>query len=155
MVISVDDFESLQMTRELLAEPGAVQDILAADQEISAGDYHTLDEMRAVLEERQRQEDAGALSDAYSARLAPGVLRTLQAGPPRGIPLNAAWAIFEFIHGPLSQDPWRVSKPVHDELEGFGGARRGEYRVVLRIDEEQRIARVVRVDHRSDIYRPA
>ena len=31
MVISVDDFESLQMTRELLAEPGAVQGILTAD----------------------------------------------------------------------------------------------------------------------------
>jgi antitoxin YefM len=60
MVISVDDFESLQMTRELLAEPGAVQDVLAADQEISTGGYHTLDEMRAVLEERQRQADAGA-----------------------------------------------------------------------------------------------
>ena len=60
MVISVDDFESLQMTRELLAEPGAVQDILAADQEISADDYHTLDEMRAALEERQGEEDAGA-----------------------------------------------------------------------------------------------
>ena len=78
-----------------------------------------------------------------------------QAGPPRGIPLNAAWAIFEFIHGPLSQDPWRVSKPLHDELEGFRGARRGEYRVVLRIEEEQRVVRVVRVDHRPDIYRPA
>ncbi|MGO9298324.1 MAG: hypothetical protein ACLP52_31360 [Streptosporangiaceae bacterium] len=46
--------------RELLAESGAVQDILAADQEISAGDYHTLDELRAALEERQRQEDADA-----------------------------------------------------------------------------------------------
>jgi|SRR5712692_494851 len=57
MVISVDDFESLQMTRELLAEPGAVQDILTADQEISAGDYHTLAELQAALEERQRQED--------------------------------------------------------------------------------------------------
>ena len=56
MVISIDDFESLQMTRELLAEPGAVQDILAADQEISAGDYHTLDDLRAALEERQRQD---------------------------------------------------------------------------------------------------
>jgi mRNA interferase RelE/StbE len=72
-----------------------------------------------------------------------------------GIPLNAAWAIFEFIHGPLSQDPWKVFKPLHDELEGFRGARRGEYRVVLRIDEEQRTVRVVRVDHRPDIYRPA
>jgi len=94
------------------------------------------------------------VSDAYSVRIAGGVLRTLQVGPPRGIPLNAAWAIFEFIHRPLSQDPWRVSTPLHDELEGFRGARRGEYRVVFRIDEEERAIRVVRVDHRSDIYRP-
>jgi mRNA-degrading endonuclease RelE of RelBE toxin-antitoxin system len=82
------------------------------------------------------------------------VVRTLRAGPPKGIPLNAARAIFEFIRGPLSQDPWRVAKPLHDELERFRGARRGEYRVIIRIDEEQRMVRVVRVDHRSDIYRP-
>ena len=60
MVISVDDFESLQMTRELLAEPGALEDILAADKQISAGDHHTLDELRTALEQRQRQEDADA-----------------------------------------------------------------------------------------------
>jgi mRNA-degrading endonuclease RelE of RelBE toxin-antitoxin system len=82
-------------------------------------------------------------------------MRTLQAGPPRGIPLNAAWAIFEFIHGPLSQDPWRAFKLLHDELEGFRGARRGEYRVIFRIDAEERLIRAVRVEHRSDIYRPA
>jgi prevent-host-death family protein len=58
MVIAVDDFESLQMTRELLAEPAAVQDILAADQAISAGEYHTLEELRTALETRQRHEDA-------------------------------------------------------------------------------------------------
>jgi mRNA interferase RelE/StbE len=94
------------------------------------------------------------MSDAYTVQLASGVLRTVQAGLPKGIPLNASWAIFEFIHGPLTQDPWRVSKPLHDELEGFRGARRGEYRLVFRIDEEQRVVRVVRVDHRSDVYRP-
>lgn len=60
MVIAVDDFESLQMTSELLAEPGAVRDIMAADKQISAGEYHTLDELQAALEERQRQEDADA-----------------------------------------------------------------------------------------------
>lgn len=27
----------------------------------------------------------------------------------------------EFIHGPLGQDPRRVSKPLHDELEGVRG----------------------------------
>lgn len=94
------------------------------------------------------------MSGAYAIQLDAGVLRTLQAGPPRGIPLNAAWAIFEFLNGPLSEDPWRVSKSLYRELEGFRGARRGEYRVVLRIDEEQRVVRVLRVDHRSDSYRP-
>jgi mRNA-degrading endonuclease RelE of RelBE toxin-antitoxin system len=93
------------------------------------------------------------VSDAYSVNLAPGVLRALRVGPPRGVPLNAARAIFEFIRGPLSQDPWRVSKPLHDELDGCRGARRGEYRIVFRVDEERRVVRVLRVDHRSDIYR--
>jgi hypothetical protein len=37
-----------------------VPDILAADQEISAGDYHTVDNPRSALEERQRQNDADA-----------------------------------------------------------------------------------------------
>jgi mRNA interferase RelE/StbE len=94
------------------------------------------------------------VSDAYSIKLSAGVLRALRSGPPRGVPLNAAWAIYEFINGPLAQDPWRVSKPLHDELEGFRGARRGEYRVVLRVDEERREIHVVRVDHRADVYRP-
>ena len=58
MVIAVDDFESLQMTRELLAEPGAVEDILASDREVAGGQFHTVDELRATLEARQRQEDA-------------------------------------------------------------------------------------------------
>lgn len=92
------------------------------------------------------------MSDAYEAKLAPGVLRSLQSGPPRGIPLSAAFAIYEFINGPLRTDPWRVSKPLHDELEGFRGARRGEYRVILRIDEPNRTINVVRVDHRANIY---
>jgi hypothetical protein len=75
----------------------------------------------------------------------------LDAGPPRGILLDAAPAIFEFINGPLRQDPWRVSKPLYDELEGFCGAHRGEYR----IDEDERAIRVARVNQRPDVYRPS
>jgi antitoxin YefM len=56
MVIAVDDFESLQMTHELLAEPGVVHDILTAEQQISAGEFHTMDELRRALENRQREE---------------------------------------------------------------------------------------------------
>jgi antitoxin YefM len=58
MVIAVDDFESLQMTHELLAEPGAVQEILAADQRVAAGKYNTLEDLRRALEARQREEGA-------------------------------------------------------------------------------------------------
>ncbi len=99
MVISVDDFESLQSARELLAEPGAVRTILAADRDISAGDYHELDELRAALDERQRLEAQArerrvlCPARAWSAASSPG--GTVK---PKGVPLNAAWAIFEFIH---------------------------------------------------------
>jgi hypothetical protein len=57
-VTRIEDSESAQVTRELLAEPGAVQDILAADRDVTAGTYHTADELRAALEELQRAEDA-------------------------------------------------------------------------------------------------
>jgi mRNA-degrading endonuclease RelE of RelBE toxin-antitoxin system len=61
--------------------------------------------------------------------------------------------VYEFLDGPLRQDPWRVSKPLRDELEGFRGARRGEYRVILFVDEELRVVDVVRIDHRANVYR--
>ena len=136
MVIAVDDFESLQMTRQLVADPGAVQDIMAADREIAAGESTRWTNCGPCWKERQRR-GGGRGAERGKSSLRAGV-RTLPAGPPREIPLNAAWAIFEFIRGPLSQDPWRVSKPFHDELGGFRGARRGEYRVIIRIEEEQR-----------------
>lgn len=93
------------------------------------------------------------MSDLYEVRLAPGAARALAVGPPRGLPVAAAFAVYEFLDGPLRQDPWRVSRPLRDELEGFRGARRGEYRVVLAVDEERRVIDVVRIDHRSDAYR--
>lgn len=93
------------------------------------------------------------MSDRYELRLSPGAARALQIGPPRGLPLTAAFAVYEFLDGALRRDPWRVSKPLHNELEGYRGARRGEYRVVLSVDEENRIIDVVRIDHRADAYR--
>lgn len=93
------------------------------------------------------------MSEKYHVKISPSALRVLSVGPPRGVPLSAAWAIYEFIDGPLSRDPWRVSKPLHNELEGWRGSRRGEYRVVLRIDETTQTINVDRVDHRADIYR--
>lgn len=93
------------------------------------------------------------MSDFNEVILSPGAARSLSAGPPRGLPVAAAFAVYEFLKGPLREDPWRVSKLLHDELDGFRGARRGEYRVVLSVDEERRTVNVVRIDHRADVYR--
>jgi mRNA interferase RelE/StbE len=39
-------------------------------------------------------------------------------------------------------------------LEGLHSARRGDYRVIYRIDTSQRQITVVAIEHRSDVYRP-
>ena len=56
MVISVDEFESLQMTREILFTPGALDDIRNAARDIEDGRYHTLADARAAIEARRRNE---------------------------------------------------------------------------------------------------
>ena len=68
------------------------------------------------------------------------------------LPEFAAAAIVEFVTGPLLDNPHRVGKPLSLELDGYYSARRGAYRVVYRI-EDDRIVRVVRIDHRADVYR--
>ena len=57
MVIAIEDFESLQMTREILATPGALQDIRQGAKDIEEGRYHTLADVRTALEARRRAED--------------------------------------------------------------------------------------------------
>ncbi len=59
MLIAVDDFESLQMTREILSKPGAVEDIRQAERDIAEGKYHSIDDLRQRLEERRRAEHGG------------------------------------------------------------------------------------------------
>lgn len=56
MVISIDEFESLQLTREILATPGALEDIRQGAKDIEEGRYHTLADTRAALEARRRDE---------------------------------------------------------------------------------------------------
>ncbi|HSL58471.1 MAG TPA: type II toxin-antitoxin system RelE/ParE family toxin [Acidimicrobiales bacterium] len=80
--------------------------------------------------------------------VAPAAERTLARLPER-----VAAAIVEFMVGPLIEEPRRVGKPLQRELEGYWSARRGAYRLVYRIDDEANTVRVVRVDHRADVYR--
>ena len=67
---------------------------------------------------------------------------------------SVAFAVIDFITGPLVENPLRVGAPLRGELEGIRSARRGTYRVPYRIDEENHEVIVLRVGHRRDIYRP-
>ena len=70
------------------------------------------------------------------------------------LPEAAAFAAYEFIVGPLLDDPHRVGKQLRAPLEDRHSARRGTYRVVYRIDEQPRTVTVLDVAHRRDAYRP-
>lgn len=70
------------------------------------------------------------------------------------LPEAVAFAVIDFITGPLLENPRRVGAPLRGELEGIWSARRGTYRVLYRVDEENREVIVLRVGHRRDIYRP-
>jgi len=70
------------------------------------------------------------------------------------LPEGAAAAIVEFMVGALVDAPRRVGHPLQRELAGLWAARRGPYRVVYEIDDDQRVVSVVRIDHRADVYRP-
>lgn len=70
------------------------------------------------------------------------------------LPEAVAFAVIEFMTGPLLDNPKRVGAPLRDELKGIWSARRGTYRILYRIDDEAREVIVLRIGHRRDIYRP-
>jgi mRNA interferase RelE/StbE len=70
------------------------------------------------------------------------------------LPEKVATAVVEFLYGSLASSPYRVGKPLKLGLEGLHSARRGDYRVIYRIDDRQRQGTVVAIEHRSDVYRP-
>ncbi len=80
---------------------------------------------------------------------ASAAIRDLEKVPPR-----YAAAILEFIFTILPKNPARVGKRLERELEGLHGARRGDYRVIYEIIEDDTSVLVVRMDHRALVCRP-
>jgi mRNA interferase RelE/StbE len=62
-------------------------------------------------------------------------------------------AVVELVYGALAKEPYRVGKPLLYELVGMYSARRGEYRIVYRIDETKGEVMIVSVGARRTIYR--
>ena len=69
------------------------------------------------------------------------------------LPQKVATAAIEFVYGSLSSNPHRVGRELRLDLTGIWSARRGEYRVLYRIDDEQRRIDVIVIEHRRDVYR--
>lgn len=69
------------------------------------------------------------------------------------LPESVAFAAYEFIIGPLLDNPQRVGKRLEPPLDDRHSARRGTYRVLYRIDEPRRVVTVVAVVRRADAYR--
>jgi mRNA interferase RelE/StbE len=87
--------------------------------------------------------------DGYTIVLSPGARRALSDS----LPSSAAFAAWEFIRGPLAERPRVVGAPLRVPVEGLWRARRGEYRVRYRIEEEHRRIVVLSVEHRRSAYR--
>ena len=78
--------------------------------------------------------------------------RSARRALERELPEKVATAAFEFIMGPLRQDPRRIGRPLREPLAPLFAARRGEYRVIYRIIDHRLIVEVVSVVHRRDAY---
>jgi mRNA interferase RelE/StbE len=89
----------------------------------------------------------------------PPLYRLVVAGPAaqaisERFPEAVAVGVIGLITGPLLDDPRRAGHPLQRDLEGIWSARRGTFRVLYRIEEDSKQVVVLRVDHRSDVYRP-
>ena len=70
-----------------------------------------------------------------------------------GIPEKVATASIEFIYGPLAENPHRVGHLLRFELEGRRSASRGDFRIIYRIEDDQRVVFILTIEHRADVYR--
>lgn len=84
----------------------------------------------------------------YELRLSRAARRALA----ETLPESVAAAVWQFVSGPLLDNPHRVGKPLRFELEGYYSARRGQYRVIYRTHEREVVVDVIKISHRNDAY---
>lgn len=84
------------------------------------------------------------MSQRYRLRIARPAAKALA----ELLPEKVAAAAYEFITGPLLDDPHRVGKPLDPPMARAWTARRGTYRILFRIDDARRIVEVTAIRHR-------
>jgi len=90
------------------------------------------------------------MAEPYELVLMPTAVRALETK----IKPAVAFALYEFMSGALCGDPRRLGKALKEPFLGYLSARRGEYRVIYRIDDATHTVRVLMVDHRAGVYHP-
>lgn len=70
------------------------------------------------------------------------------------LPPRVATAVAVYVEERLREDPWRGTKALGGDLEGTRGARNGDYRLLVQIDDSAHVVWVLHVDHRAHAYRP-
>lgn len=83
--------------------------------------------------------------------------RLVLAGPAsrdiERLPEKYAASIADLLPA-ITANPRRLGKPLRFEYAGRWAARRGPYRVIYELDDEERTVTVLAVTHRADVYRP-
>ena len=69
------------------------------------------------------------------------------------LPISVAAAVLETLDA-IAKNPGRLGKRLTLEHEGRLSARRGPYRIIYELAEDQHLVRVIAIGHRGDVYRP-
>lgn len=69
------------------------------------------------------------------------------------LPEKVATAAVEFVYGSLAANPYQVGRALKLGMDGLHSARRGDYRIIYRIDNAQHRVDILAIEHRSDAYR--
>lgn len=107
--------------------------------------------MRIGTHSRLRCTPVGWVSEDLGYELV--VTATARRQLAETIPSPIAFAAYEFIIGPLIENPHRVGKQLVPPLDDRHSARRGTYRVIYRIDDAAMTVTVLAISPRADAYR--
>ncbi len=71
----------------------------------------------------------------------------------KSIDISSARRVVKKVKTHLVKDPRKLGKPLKGVFKGMYRYRLGDYRVVYVIDLQDRLIRILHVDHRKDVYR--
>ena len=82
------------------------------------------------------------------AKITPAGLRHLDR-----LPGKVRHAALTTILGPIAESPHRAGESLTGELKGLRSARRGDYRIIYEIIEDEAVVAIHRIQNRRDGYR--